>query len=366
MPDPERDNPLTDSPVAVLGSFVSSGTCPGGQLTTWVGGEQVLNHAVGQARPGVPMTVDTKVRLDCAGKPILALGVLWLSKRGLLAIDEPVSTYIPEFACGGKDGITLRHLLTHTAGGFVPDDLAPYRTPPAILERALFAGSIQDWVPGSMAEYDPWGGWFTLAAIIERVTASSWADFLSQHILEPLGMADLELIPGAEKDRSRLELPYHSLSNKRPFPIHRLDRPDLLAYPNPAFGAYASMQVLGSLYLILASRPRCEDLLGVDPDFLRTPQRPVLYDAAMERCCSMGFGMFLGLNQWSYSKQISHRSFGHHSNAGTWAFCDPDADLVVSLRMNGAPIQTAPLRSLRRGGHPVIAAIYRELSANSG
>jgi CubicO group peptidase (beta-lactamase class C family) len=334
-------------------------------LVVWARGEQILSYAFGEARPGVPMTTYTKVRLDCAGKPILALGILWLCSHGLLAIDAPVRTYIPEFACGGKDAITLRHLLTHTAGPYIPKDAAPYHTSPAILERALFNGSIGDWVPGSMAAYDPWGSWFTLATIIERVTTTTWLEFLSQTILQPVGAAALELVPGGRPDRSRLELPYHSLRNQRAFPIHYLDRPEVLAYPNVAFGAYGSMQALGIIYLTLASRERCQELLGIDPDLIRTPQRPALYDNAMKLRYSMGYGMFLNLNRWNYCEQVSPRSFGHHSNAGTWAFCDPDADLIVGLRINGAPHETALGRSRRYGGHPVIAAIYRAMAAGT-
>jgi CubicO group peptidase (beta-lactamase class C family) len=354
------------SPAAVLDAYVTDGPCTDAQLVVWSGGEQIINHAVGEARPGVPMSTVTKARLDCAVKPVLALGALWLRQCGLLSMDTPVSTYIPEFSCGGKEKITTHHLLTHTSGLFAPIDIAPYRTSLAILQRRLFTGTIGAWQPGAMAAYDPWGGWYTLAAIIERITTTPWAEFLTEHILKPIGAHALELVPGNQPDSDRLELPYRSLlSNSRrghaTFPIHRFDRPEALAYPNPGYGGYASMETLTVIFRTLADQERCADLLGVDPAPMKTPQRPVLYDETLEIHCPMAYGMRLSLGSWNYSDQVSTSAFGHSSDAGTWALCDPAADLVIGLRMNGAPSYlTNEWSGYRaRNGHPVIRAIYR-------
>ena len=49
-------------------------------------------------------------------KPTTAVALAQLWEQGLLDLDDPVARHIPEFAAQGKEGITLRHLLTHTAG----------------------------------------------------------------------------------------------------------------------------------------------------------------------------------------------------------------------------------------------------------
>lgn len=366
-------------PVALLDSYVQDGPCVGGQMVVWVAGEQIVRHGAGQARPGVPMSTVIKARLDCAVKPVVALGMLWLRDRRLLSLDDPVSRYIPEFSRGGKAAITPHHLLTHTSGLFTSPDIAPYRTAPAVLQDRLFRGSIGDWRPGAMARYDAWGGWYTLAAIIERVTATRWAEFLTEHVLKPIGAGALELIPGGGPDG--LELPYRSLRSRSlhahsqqgrslsehswhshaTFPLRHLDQPQALSYPNPAYGGYASMDALTAIYLTLADRARCADLLGIDPAPMRTPQRPVLFDHTFEVSCSMAYGMRVRLDSWNYCGQISASAFGHWSNAGTWGFCDPGAKLVVGLRMNGIPSALANDCSTyrKRNGHPVIHAIYR-------
>jgi CubicO group peptidase (beta-lactamase class C family) len=349
----------------MLDTFVGDGWCTSSQLVVWVRGERVVSHAAGESRPGIPMAPEIKVRLDCAVKPVVALGLLWLRDRGLLRLDEPVSTYIPEFSRGGKESITPHHLLTHTAGLFTPAGVAPYRTSLAVLLSRLFDEGIGDWRPGVMAAYDTWGGWYTLAAIIERVTGASWSDFLTEHVLNPIGASELELVPGERPGRDRIELPFRSLGGsaargRTAFPLQRYDRPDALAYPNPAYGGYASMETLTAVYRAIADRERCLDLVRVDPVPMTTPQRPALYDHTMEIHSPYGYGLWLRLDAWNYCDQVSSRAFGHSSDAGTWAFCDPEADLILGLRMNGVPNDLAYefSRYRIRNGHPVIRAVY--------
>ena len=80
----------------------------------------------------LPMTIDTRFRIASMTKPVTSVGVLMLYEEGRLHLDDPVSRFLPEFANArvytGKDAsgaattvpaaqpITIRHLLTHTAG----------------------------------------------------------------------------------------------------------------------------------------------------------------------------------------------------------------------------------------------------------
>ena len=349
------------SPPALLDAYVADGQCKSVQLVVRVGGRQVLSHAAGDARPGVPMTTATKVRLDCAVKPVVAMGVLWLRERGLLSTEVPVSTYIPEFACGGKETITAHHLLTHTSGHFKPKNLFPGVSSPAVLKQRLFAGEIGDGTPGFIAEYDIWGGWYTLAEVIERITTVSWVDFLTEHILEPIGADALELLPVPGPDLSRLELSYWSArSGRQVREMHRLNSPEALSYPNPAYGGYAPMEALAELFTTLGQSERCRDLLGFDPAPMTTSQRPVMYDRHFKVECGMGYGMFVRLDQRNFGREVSPAAFGNYSHVGTWGMCDPEADIVIGLRMNGAPFHIIVDRTAYRSayGHPVINAIY--------
>ncbi len=88
----------------------------GAQLYVSRRGSPVAQLALGDSRPGVPMTTDSILLWLSSTKPIGAVAVLQLMERGLLKLDDPVARHIPEFAAHGKDTVTIRHLLTHTGG----------------------------------------------------------------------------------------------------------------------------------------------------------------------------------------------------------------------------------------------------------
>src|SRR4051794_21163842 len=65
---------------------------------------------------GVPWEEDTIINVFSTTKTMTCLSALVLASRGQLDVDAPVSTYWPEFAAAGKEGVLVRHLLAHTAG----------------------------------------------------------------------------------------------------------------------------------------------------------------------------------------------------------------------------------------------------------
>ena len=100
-------------------------------------GDIVYRRAAGLAdrESARTMGVDTLFRLSSLSKPICTAAVMVLVERGVLALDEPVTTWLPEFrprlATGEQPTITLHHLLTHTAGLGYPwdeDPGDPYRS----------------------------------------------------------------------------------------------------------------------------------------------------------------------------------------------------------------------------------------------
>src|SRR5262249_3820760 len=88
----------------------------GAQLHVALRGETVADAALGENRPGEPLTPDHLMLWLSSTKPGAAVAIAQLWERGLLELDDPVARHLPEFAAEGKEGITLRPLLTHTAG----------------------------------------------------------------------------------------------------------------------------------------------------------------------------------------------------------------------------------------------------------
>ena len=94
---------------AVLERGIDEGLHPGAQLYVSRRGEPVAELALGEARPGVAMRPDTLVLWLSSTKPVAAVAIGQLWERGLLRLDDPIALHEPEFAQGGKDGITIRH-----------------------------------------------------------------------------------------------------------------------------------------------------------------------------------------------------------------------------------------------------------------
>src|SRR5688572_1303299 len=100
----------------VLAQWTATGHHIGAQVYISRNGTTLADFAVGQSRPGVAMSTDTLMLWLSAGKPLAAVALAQLREKGLVDFDDPVTRFIPEFAAGGKESITLKHILTHTAG----------------------------------------------------------------------------------------------------------------------------------------------------------------------------------------------------------------------------------------------------------
>jgi CubicO group peptidase (beta-lactamase class C family) len=127
---------------------------------------------------------------------------------------DPAARYVPEFANGGKQAITLAHCLTHTSG--LPDMLADNielrkRNAPLSEFVAGVCRLAPLFEPGTAVKYQSMGT-LMLAEVVRRVAGQPLAEFLQQRIFGPLEMHDTALgMPpawaehGAENHRSRRE-----------------------------------------------------------------------------------------------------------------------------------------------------------------
>src|SRR5262245_39306987 len=92
----------------------------------------VVSHAKGYSLANLeweqPVGLDTVFCIGSLTKPFTAQGILQLERAGKLRLDEPVTTYLPEYPMGDRH-VTLMHLLTHTSG------IANYVTQSGFWER---------------------------------------------------------------------------------------------------------------------------------------------------------------------------------------------------------------------------------------
>jgi CubicO group peptidase (beta-lactamase class C family) len=140
----------------------------------------------------VPITPRTKFRLGSLTKAFTAAAILQLAEKGQLALDDPVSRYLPDYPQAEK--ITLHHLLTHTSG--IPNFTAlpeypKFKLNPTTLDRTinLFRKLPLKFEPGTKFDYSN-SNYILLTAIIEKVSGKSYADYLRENIFLPLNMLD--------------------------------------------------------------------------------------------------------------------------------------------------------------------------------
>lgn len=152
----------------------ASGEEVGLQIAAYLDGERVVNVCAGVADSTTGRLVDERTLFPAAG--LISTLVHVLADRGQLDYGVPVAAYWPEFAAHGKVGITLAHVLTHTAG--VP------QTPPGVVLEDLadwdgMCARIADlrplWRPGSATGWHALTFGFILGEVVRRVAQTCWA-----------------------------------------------------------------------------------------------------------------------------------------------------------------------------------------------
>ena len=133
---------------------------------------------------------ETMFRIGSVTKQFTAAGILKLAERGKLAVDDPLTKFLPDYPTHGHE-ITLRHLLTHTSGVHNYTNLGPEweRVQARELSDAELVALWQD-LPLDFAPGEKWNysnsGYYLLGMVIAKVSGSSYADFLRETFFEPL------------------------------------------------------------------------------------------------------------------------------------------------------------------------------------
>lgn len=112
--------------------------------------------------------------------------LMLLADRGLIRVDDPVSKYLPGFDTGGKKQITIRHLLTHTAGLYEWYPLF-YRSAHRDSMLKLIENLPLKYPVGKQRKYSDLG-FMLLGAIVEKVSGMRLDRFEEENVFKPLGM----------------------------------------------------------------------------------------------------------------------------------------------------------------------------------
>jgi D-alanyl-D-alanine carboxypeptidase len=151
-------------------------------------GAKIGAQGVSDLARGTLATPDTIYKIASVSKQFIATAIMLLVQDGRLGIDDPISRYIAGTPPAWQP-ITIRHLLTHTAG-LVRESPAfdPMKAKTDIeIIKAVFPAPLR-FSPGSKWEYSN-SGYYVLAEIVARVSRQPWTEFLEQRIFKPAGMS---------------------------------------------------------------------------------------------------------------------------------------------------------------------------------
>ncbi len=154
---------------------------------------------------GEGVTADTLFPIGSVTKSFTALAVMQLVEAGRLGLDDPVSSHLPVFEGGPGSTVTLRQLLNHTSGYSTVQGNSHHGSEDAsmigLIEYAEQLSSLEPvHAPGAVWEYSN-ANYQILGALIEQVSAESYADFIKANVFEPLGMSNSLVVVGPNPDQ---------------------------------------------------------------------------------------------------------------------------------------------------------------------
>ncbi|HEX4129753.1 MAG TPA: serine hydrolase domain-containing protein [Pirellulales bacterium] len=358
------DLPLTRG---LIERGMADGMHTGAQVYTTLAGRPAGELAVGEARPGVPISDDTLMLWLSSSKPVAAVAMLQLVERGRCTLDDPVCSHLPEFAQHGKERVTIEHLLVHTAG-FRWVDWGDVGTPwPTIIDRICSAKLERDWLPGAKAGYHPLTTWYVLGELVRRIDGRNYSDYVRAEIFEPLGMDNCWI--GMPRERF---LDY----GDRIAPMPNTERPDLgvsrwssetgVLACVPGANGHGPTRALVRLYEMLLGSGTRDGVRILSP---RSVQRMTsrcrhgMFDETFKCVIDWGLGLLISTPQdgppapYGYGPGAAPDTYGHSGSQSSVAFADPERQLAAAIVFNGMPGELRHQRRVRT----VLEALYQDL-----
>jgi CubicO group peptidase (beta-lactamase class C family) len=367
----------------------------GASVCLTVDGETVVDLWGGVADPktGTPWTTDTVSIVFSCTKGATALCAHILASRGKLDLDAPVTELWPEFGKHGKEHVTTRMMLDHSAG--VPalrakvKDSGPYEWD---YMTGLLADEAPFWPPGTRNGYHGFTFGWTVGEMVRRASGVSLGTFFRTEVAEPLGLDFWIGLPEEIEPRVAPIIPYVYKANeaKTPFMIDLGTKRDSIASlfffnvgawrtggANTRLGHAAEIGAangitnargLAGMYAPLANgggplvdpttlaRMAEVSMATHDDATLRIPTRFALgFMKSMDnRKRSLGAKLF---GPDVDSAILGSAAFGHVGAGGSLGFADPAAGLSFGYTMN----RMGPGLLMNERGQALVDAAYLSL-----
>jgi CubicO group peptidase (beta-lactamase class C family) len=342
----------------------------GAACSAWVGGEKVVDLWGGyrSARGREPWLENTMALVFSTTKGVSSAALIHAHARGLFSYDEPVATYWPEFAAGGKERVTVRQMLSHQAGLCAIDetmDLEALGDPDAV--AAAIAVQEPCWEPGTQHGYHGISlGWYE-SELLRRVDPRhrTIGRYFADEIAAPLGLEfyiglpdtiDRRRVARVEGDWYRARMVFNigkmpgefvrRFLNPKTISARTFANPEILGVPAryndpemqaielPASNGIGTARSIAKLYGVLATGGGELDIDQATLDAIYEPASPPtegLFDEVLrtESVFSLGY-----CKPWPGFEFGSPQAFGTPGAGGSFGFADPALGLGFAYVMN--------------------------------
>src|SRR3989454_3550658 len=337
-----------------IDEMVESGAERGLQVAVYQSGKQIVDAVAGVANPATDrlFTSETPVYCYSVCKAAASTLVHMLAERRAFGYDTRVAELWPEFGAHGKQGVTIRHVLNHTAG--VPgipltttiEDLCDWDH-----MCAAIADSEPWWEPGTKIGYHAYTFGYIVGEIIRRVTGKPISQVLREELSVPLGvekelyfgmprsehhrlavLEDTPMPPDFQMPAMPPDLPMFKAAPMSLMPNAAFgNREDTLAADIPA-GGKTSARAIARMYAALLGEVDGVRLLS--PERLReATTKPVSgVDEVFGMPTTWALGYSIGVP--GTSPQETQTAFGVGGVGGSFAFGDAATGIAFAMTKN--------------------------------
>ncbi|MEM3018870.1 MAG: serine hydrolase domain-containing protein [Candidatus Bathyarchaeia archaeon] len=313
-----------------------------------------------------PVEGDTIFLTASVTKPVTATAVMKLIEGGKLCLDDHVASIIPEFTGRWKEGVLIRHLLTHTSGlpDMLPENIELRRRHADLdefLERIYKVPLLFE--PGTNISYQSCGI-ALLGEIVKRLTGIPLAEFMRREIFVPLGMEDSSLgVDWRKASRvSQVNIPKESFEYGSLSDDWNWNSPYWWGFGAPWGGMFSTASDLTRFLMMFLNEGRLGSSRVLSPRTVRimTSNQTILMPLIKEdvkRSNPWGLGWRLkayGSLDWGFGDLVSSRTFGHIGATGTMIWADPETNLACTVLTNQPDIDR---RILSRFSNALVASV---------
>ena len=247
-----------------------------------------------------------------------------LFDEGKVHLDDPVSKYVPEFAGGEKDLVTLRLLLEHRSGLPAGRDLWRIARTSDEARQAVIETPLA-YHPDQFYEYSDLGA-DLLGFVVEAAAGQRLDQFLADHVWKPLGMDDTFFKPA---DSLRDRIAPTEVNPPRGYPL-RGEVHDENAFALGGIAGHAGLFSTASDLAVFAQMMLNGGQYGGTR--IIADSTVTLFTTRAARTRALGWDTCAG--DGSCGKYLSERAYGHTGFTGTSLWIDPDRDMFVILLTN--------------------------------